>query len=172
MANWDLSVFWMRGANSHDFVSHYLFFKSVCWGNTMTKQIGDLAKDLLDIKEKIELGKTYLSELQQRYDSMGIELMNQLEVLNLDSFKAYDYTFYPQEKESVRIPKDEESKEKFYSWLKEQGLFDSMISVNSQTLNSLYKAKAEEALKDGILDFKIAGIDEATTYKQLRIRKL
>lgn len=137
----------------------------------MTKQLGDLSKELLDVKEKIDLGKTYISELQHKYDSIGMEIMAHLEEFNLDSFKAHGFTFYPQEKESVRIPKDDEAKQKFFAWLKEQELFDDIISVNSQTLNSLYKTMSEEALKAGVLEFRIPGIDEPTTYKQLRIRK-
>lgn len=139
--------------------------------NENNYDLSELANELLATKNELDIKKEELEVAQKHYDEASQQLMNALDALNVDSFKANGHSFFTATKESVRIPKDEESKAKFLAWLKQEGLFDSMISVNSQTLNSLYKAKAEEALKEGNLDFRIPGIDEAVTYKQLRIRK-
>ena len=133
--------------------------------------INTLASSLVSLKQEIEEKKAQLKQLQESFDKTSQDLIALCESLEVDSFNAHGFTFYTQNKESVRIPKDEESKAAFFEWLKEQGLFDSMISVNSQTLNSLYRAKSEEALKEGVLDFRIPGIDEPTTYKQLGMRR-
>lgn len=133
--------------------------------------INTLSSKLVSLKEELDCKKQELKQLQEAFDQTSQELISLCESLEIDSFNAHGFMFYTQEKESVRIPKDEESKSAFFEWLKTQGLFDSMISVNSQTLNSLYRAKSEEALKEGILDFRIPGIDESTKYKQLGMRR-
>ena len=130
-----------------------------------------LANRLVNAKEVLEKKKQELEELQKSYDETSTQLMCATEALGLDSFNSLGYTFYLNTKESVRIPKTDEDKQAFFQYLKEQGLFEKMISINSVTLNSLYKAMSHEALEKGILDYRMPGIDEPITYKQLRIRK-
>lgn len=72
---------------------------------------------------------------------------------------------------SVKTPKTQEDREAFFFYLKEKGLYDDMISVNSQTLNSFYKAGLEEAREKGLTDFIIPGIGEVTIKASLSFRK-
>jgi len=72
---------------------------------------------------------------------------------------------------SVQTPKTDEAKAQFYGWLKEKGMYDAMISVNSQKLNALYKSELEEARDRGDQDFAIPGITEVKIAPQLSFRR-
>lgn len=133
--------------------------------------VNNIASALLHTKANIERLKQELDQENEVYEKLSNDFMDRLELSGIESLKINGHTFYTNTKESVRTPKTDEDKKLFFDYLKEKGLFDQMISINSQTLNSLYKSMSEEALEKGIVDFRLPGIDEPTIYKQLRIRK-
>lgn len=76
------------------------------------------------------------------------------------------------EKLSVKTPKTHEDKEKFFEWLKTQGddMYFQYASVNSNSLNSLFKMKQEEYAERGeVLD--IPGLEEPSSYTTLSLKK-
>lgn len=76
------------------------------------------------------------------------------------------------EKLSVQTPKTHEEKEKFFSWLKEQGedMYLHYASINSNSLNSLFKMKSEEFAERGeVLD--IPGLSAPSSYSTLSLKK-
>ena len=76
------------------------------------------------------------------------------------------------ERSFVGLPKTPEAKEEFYSYLRDKGIFDELISVNSNTLNAFYKKELEIAREEGrAFGFKIPGISEPSTSMTLRIQK-
>lgn len=73
----------------------------------------------------------------------------------------------------VRVPSSIESKKEFFKYLRsisEEVLF-SMTTVNSNTLNSWYKQKLDEALNAGNLGFSVPGIEQPTMRETLSFRK-
>jgi hypothetical protein len=83
----------------------------------------------------------------------------------------HGYLFFKEEKSSVVTPKTIEEKQALFDYLQEKGLFLEMASVNSQTLNALYKYLAAQAAEEGILEFKLPGVPEPTTYTNLKLRR-
>lgn len=76
------------------------------------------------------------------------------------------------ERTSVTLPKTPQDKDAFYTYLKEKGLFEHLITVNSQTLNAFWKKEREVAISEGrSAGFKIPGIDEPKTMALLAITK-
>jgi hypothetical protein len=71
---------------------------------------------------------------------------------------------------TVSMPKLEEARNAFFDYLKTMGIFESIITVHSQTLNAFYKSKMEEAINEGNVDFKIPGIAEPKLVQNLTIR--
>lgn len=112
-----------------------------------------------------------LANVEARLKTVQGEIMRTLEAMEIDSLKMNGFTFYVEEKESVKTPKTLEEKALFFEYLRQLGLFDEMVGVNSQTLNSFYRAKSEEALGQGVLEFRMPGIEPPTSYKQLKMRK-
>lgn len=78
-----------------------------------------------------------------------------------------------QETLSVQTPKTPEQKQAFFNWLREEMGEDGYLTyatVNSNSLNSLYKQKVEEYGERGeVLD--IEGLEPPTSYVKLSLRK-
>lgn len=99
------------------------------------------------------------------------ELLNMLEAAEMDSFTAHGFLFFTKEQASVKVPKDPEARDALFAFLKEKGIFDEVITVNSRTLNSLYNSLADEALTTGNIDFRMPGVSEPTPFKTLQLKK-
>lgn len=124
-----------------------------------------------DIKEALKPEADKLKALED-------EILKRLELLEMDKFPLKGHgTFFLKSNFSVKVPKVDDDRAAFFAYLKEQGIFDSMITVNSATLNAWYKqemdAITERAAKgeDVDPDFKIPGIEEPKPYNQLQFRK-
>lgn len=114
-----------------------------------------------------ECAKANLSRLSEDMHDIEVQIEAAMEALQLSKFSMDEIgTVYIQQNMSVKTPKLPEDKEAFYAYLKSIGEFDSMISVNSQTLNSWYKAKLEAGV-----DPNIPGLREVSEYKKVILRK-
>lgn len=74
---------------------------------------------------------------------------------------------------SVQTPKSPQEKEAFFNWLKEemgQDGFLAYASVNSSSLNKLYKDKFEEYAARGEV-LEIEGLQQPVSYTKLSLRK-
>jgi len=125
-----------------------------------------------EIRKEIEEKKAELKVLNGEFEKLEAEILQIFDALEIESIKIHDYNFFTSEESSVKTPKTLEEKLALFEFLKENGIFNEIVSVNSQSLNSLYKSFAEEALKKGILEFSMPGIQPPTTYKQLKMRKI
>jgi hypothetical protein len=72
---------------------------------------------------------------------------------------------------SVRTPKTPEDRAAFFAFLKERGVYDTLITVNSQSLNSFYKDEFAQAKERGDIAFEIPGIKEVTMTPNISFRK-
>lgn len=141
----------------------------------MCPEDSDLAvktKFAADLKREIEAVEHSLKIREEALKKVSNEIRNVLEAMELDSLKAHGFTFYIEEKESVKTPKTLEEKRLFFEYLQSIGMYDEMVSINSQTLNSLFKTMSEKAAEEGILDFVMPGIEAPTSYKNLKMRKI
>lgn len=74
---------------------------------------------------------------------------------------------------SVTTPKTPEQKQAFFAWLQSEMGDDGFLTyatVNSNSLNSLYKQKVEEYGERGEV-LEIEGLDAPTSYTKLSLRK-
>lgn len=62
---------------------------------------------------------------------------------HIHSFNSTVGTASWRKEDSVLVPNDEESRELFFSHLRDKGLYKSMISVNSQRLNAYFRKERE-----------------------------
>lgn len=138
---------------------------------TNNEQLKLKIANLLELKANKEMLEDKAKEASKIFEAASYDLLQVLEATGLDSIKAHGYTFSPREEMSVKNPQTPEDKEAFFLYLKEQGLFENMISVHSRTLNSMYKSASEDALRRGELEFRIPGIEAPTVFKKLVIRK-
>ena len=127
------------------------------------KELEEVCKKAYDKRTEIESLEDIISKLNaelEEYKNIIVEHLNLYEKSSYDSAMG---RITIKNVVSVSSPKDPESKEQFFNYLKERGEFDDMISVNSKTLNSWYKQEQELALKEGRIDFSIPGLPEPYT---------
>ena len=65
-------------------------------------------------------------------------------------------------KASVKVPKDPESKEKLFAWLREGKLFGAYATVHGRSLNSLYNIEVEKHKERGEI-FNMPGVEAPTS---------
>lgn len=78
-------------------------------------------------------------------------------------------TLYIHNRYTVSTPKDPEERKKFFGYLRAKGVFEDLITVNHQTLNSFWKEEREASNNDP--DFTIPGIGEPTLFQTVALRK-
>ena len=146
------------------------------WGvvETSSEPPADLkviTKDAADLKDEIGKLELALKVKKDRFTLISMEILRTLDLMELDNVRAHGYLFSKEVRSSVSTPKTIEDKKELFAFLESKGLFMEIASVNSQTLNALYKSLAEDAAKAGTLDFKLPGVGEPVTYTNLKLRK-
>lgn len=136
----------------------------------MNDTIGQQTAKVAELKKKKEEIEAQEKQISKEYHQECEVLLRMLEASELNSINAHGYTFYIQSSMSVATPKSYEDKQALFNFLKELGIYDDYISVNSKTLNSLYNKLSEEALEKGIIEFSMPGIETPKEIKTLRLR--
>lgn len=98
------------------------------------------------------------------------ELIQIMDTMDIKKFEGSLGKITMLEIDYVNNPASEEAKQAFYDYLKREGIFEEMVSVHHQKLNSFYRTKLEEAIKNQeVLD--IPGLEQKTR-KEIRGFKL
>ena len=124
-----------------------------------------------EYKDQIDALEAQVEALKKPYNEVLGFIQSTLELLEIENLSAQGYKFTLKTESSVKTPKTVEEKKAFFDYLESIGLFYEIVSVNSKTLQSTYKSLAEQALKDGVLDFRLPGIPPATEFNVLKVRK-
>src|SRR3990167_8722461 len=134
----------------------------------LEKRVGDYALK----KEAIRKKKEELELLEKESKFIEEELLSCMAQHGQTRYHSASYgTIFRVDKFSVKVPKTPEERDAFFKYLKERGLFESMITVNSQTLNSWHSEELAQAKLNGEIDFKVPGLNEVTLYSRLGLRK-
>ena len=126
---------------------------------------------VMDLREKKEEVNRELKELNEEQREVEQKILSFLNHAKMNSFAGTRATVSKKMHESVRIPASLEKKLEFFEFLKQRGVFNTLVSVNSMTLNSFCKAESEAAKDRGEFDFKIPGLDEPTLNESISVRK-
>lgn len=96
---------------------------------------------------------------------------NLLDKLEITSFKTNFGSVSKTEQPNYRLPQDDDSRKKFFSYLKEKGVYDTMITINSRSLQSYVKQEVELSELDGNFDVLPDGIEETEYRTVYSLRK-
>lgn len=110
-------------------------------------------------------------QILDKLDEAERQMIEMLAESGLNSYKSPFGQAIITHRTSVKTPKTPDERARFYQYLKERNLYETMITVNSQTLNAFYKGELEQARERGDLDFKVPGINEVTIVPTLAFRK-
>lgn len=131
----------------------------------------NVAKEILEKRTIIEGLKAQQKIHQEKLDELEAKAQSMLETSEKDKYVSNFGTLYLSYFTSVSVPKDLDSKKEFFAYLKEQNLFDEVVTVNSQWLNGFYRREDEAAREKGDLFLGFPGIGMAKTTPRLGFRK-
>lgn len=128
-------------------------------------------KEAAKLKDDLNTAESEVDALKKILTPLSYEILKIMEETEVEKVSAHGYTFFIEERETVKTPKTAEEKREFFDFLRSKDLFDDMVSINSSTLNSLFKSLNNEAIEAGNLDFRIPGLEAPTSSKSLKLRK-
>jgi hypothetical protein len=135
---------------------------------TLNRLMGEV-KELRDKETRVNFEKKLITD---ELEAKEAALMEILVSNNMGSFRSPYGLASISKRLSVKTPKSEDDRKKFFEYLKEKGVYDHLITVNSMTLNSYYKEEFAAAEQRGDADtFTIPGITEVTIQPILSFRK-
>lgn len=135
------------------------------------KELESLVDQCFEQRKVYEAKKKEMSEEYAELERLKSVVIGKLEALGIDKFEGKLGKFSYKYEESFKVPKDTESREKFFTFLKEKGVYEQMITVNSRTLNSFAKQEAELAEEDGNFDYQIPGLEKSDPVAKAVMRK-
>jgi len=130
-----------------------------------------ICEEIQKQREECDKVKQESKRVNEKLDELEKKALAMLETNEISSYAGKVGRISMQVRETVRVPQDPESREQFFAWLKDRGLFESTITVHSQTINSLYRREAEAAVEAGNLMFSIPGLGEPTRQQILSFRQ-
>lgn len=139
-----------------------------------TSDIDNIAQQYYEARKNYEAKKEESSLAFAKYEELELKLIAMLESVNKDDYSVKGLgKFKISHKLSVRVPDSPESKDAFFKWVEDkygkEGL-NKYRTVNSNSLNSLYKAVLDECVSKGE-EFKgIEGIGEPTSRSSLTFK--
>ena len=122
-------------------------------------QMNNLRIEIKDKEAIVDADKKVLKSMQGK-------LLAYLESFGKKKYITSFGTVFCKNNFSIKTPKTPEDKKAFNGWLASKGILD-ILTINSKTLNSLWKAEFEAS---GDPDFKVPGIEEPTSYQTLGVR--
>ncbi len=123
-------------------------------------------RDVCDrLKADLKTENTRLETLEQ-------QAITALTAMNRKNYASKVGTITRVCKRSWVLPKTPEAKAAFFAHLRTEGIFDSMATVHSATMNSWVNEQFERATAEGrSAEFSIPGLTEPTTYETLQLRR-
>lgn len=124
----------------------------------------------IETKAQIAEQEMETKALKAKLRALCGAILKTLDAMEAQSIKSQGYLFYKERKANVTVPETPEEKQALFDYLRQEGIFNEMVSVNSKTLNSLYKEKAEDAANSGILEFEMPGVGKPTEVYILKMK--
>ena len=123
-----------------------------------------------EIKQIEQATEEAIAPLQKSLSAQEQELLSIMEAMDIKKFDGSIGKISVLETEYVNNPATEDDKKAFFDYLKKEGIFDEMVSVHYQKLNSFFKTKMQEAI-DNQEPLNIPGL-EPKQRKEIRGYKL
>lgn len=149
------------------------FFEEVPLEQVSISDLQAMVKTMATKRKEYDEQKKIASDINSEIETLEQKILSILEAHNLTKFPVDGIgTVYTSEKFQVSFPKDPDKAAALRAYCYDNGL-DTMLTINHNSLNSLYKSKKEELQLAGELDFSnvIAGVDEPKVYKTIGFRK-
>lgn len=138
---------------------------------TTINELNEQCKLVSELRDEEEVLSRHKKDVSEKLAAEEAKLLEMLAEDNLTCYNSPHGKAVVSYFTSVKTPKTPEEKKAFADFLKERGLFDTMWSINSQTLNSFYKAEVEAAKERGDSDVAIPGINHVSMSPRLSFKR-
>lgn len=128
-----------------------------------------LCKQLRDKRSEYEDAKRVASGINEEVVAIENKLAECLNSTDKDTYKSEYGTVSLTFRTSYKVPQGD-GRPEFFNYLKERGVFDHLITVNSQTLNAWSRKEIEAAKERGEI-LEIPGLGEPTITPTISFRK-
>ena len=138
---------------------------------TTIADLTKLCEDLIiqrDIKKDFE---DQIDNISEKIKTLESKILLIMQEHKMPKFPCEFGTFSLVTKKSVTQPENLDEKLKLFSYLRDQGCFEEMVSVNSRTLSSWASREIEAKEKEGIFGWAPPGLKPASEHKTLSVRK-
>lgn len=135
------------------------------------KGLTDLCNSLIKLRETKSSIESELESVQENIKEYELKILNVMKENAIPNFKGEFGTISIKNNKSVSQPENFEEKLKFFEYLKSEGLFEEMVSVNSRTLSSWANKEIEAREKQGVFGWVPPGLKPPTEYQSLSVRK-
>lgn len=140
--------------------------------NPTVRELDELVEAIFAQKKKIEEMEAAVSVENSTLASMEQKAVSYLLELERDKYQHPKGTLFIEEKWRFSLPKTDEAKAEFFSYLRERGLYDKYATVHATAYNSFCNAEWQIAQEEGRgFDFKLPGVPEPTLFRKLSTRK-
>ena len=134
------------------------------------KAVADLCENLAKARAAKDEAEKVVSTWSAEIKKHELKLIDHLKEAGLTSFKTPVGNFIITKRRSVKSPAGDQ-KEKFFAYLREQGIFDEMVSVHSATLNSWAAREIEAKESEGHIGWVPPGLDAPSEFESITYRK-
>lgn len=142
----------------------------------MTKSISvqdldEFTKKWDALKERKTALNKDLSEVNAEITKMEAQAVVMLDELERSNYKGPGGAIEIRSRHSVQVPKTDQDKQALFDFLKQEGIFEKYVTVNSRSLQTLYNDYRQRAEEDGELTFSMPGVGEPKTFRQAILKK-
>jgi len=143
-------------------------------GDVSIDDMTEAVRVLREAKTAYDAKKLESNALHADMKALEERVMGLMKLAGLSEFTATGYGKVSlSELMSVKTPKSPDEKKAFFNWVRENmgdDAYYAYMSVNSNSLNSMYKQKVEEYGERGEI-LSVDGLEEPTSYTKLSLRK-
>lgn len=135
------------------------------------KDMDALIEQISNKRYEIDEHRIIEKKLNAELDELERKCISYLKELGRESYQSPIGTIYQIQKPRITTPKTDKDKKAFFDYLEKKGLFLQYASVNSNSLNSFYRAEFEAAKERGEMDFNIPGLGAPSIYETVGFRR-
>ncbi len=135
------------------------------------QELDGLIEEMYDQQLATDAAETVFEAEKSTLSNMKARVLTILQQHNKPNYRTGRGLVSVTKRFTVAHPKDPAARAKFFEYLRGKGIFEDLVSVHSQTLNSYYKAEMDAAIAQGNTDFSIPGVAEPKLVETLAMRK-
>lgn len=109
----------------------------------MEYDVHELARRVYKLRDKCMEKKKIYDDARAEFETEENKLLDIMEANDIPGVAVQEGSVTYHFRDSFRVPKETEKLHKFLEWLKEDGMYDALVTVNSNSLQSYIKNKRE-----------------------------